>query len=403
MSIFKSILKKPLDTAMEKTKGTWMHTQVDMVETILRSGTQATKGKVHLRDSLDLKRTMITVVMALIPATLYAMYNTGMHTLQASAELTGPLASLSEPTLINALLHGAWIFLPLYIVTMMAGGIVEVIFATIRGHEIQEGFLVSGLLIPLIMPAGIPLWMVAMGTVFGLVFAKEVFGGVGYNFLNPALTARAFIFFSYPTKISGDTVWIAADKLKDFDVSGITGATPLGVAAVAERGADAVEALKAAGYTFNNMLVGSIPGSLGETSFIAIALGALLLLITKVGSWRVMLSTFIGGYVMGLIFNAFAGPETIAFLNLPAHYHLIMGGFAFGAVFMTTDPVSAAATHKGQWVYGFLIGVLAIIIRVANPAYPEGVMLAILFMNVFAPLIDHYVVQANIKRRLARA
>jgi Na+-transporting NADH:ubiquinone oxidoreductase subunit B len=402
MSFLKKILQKPLDTALEKTKGTPLHTQVDMVETILRTGTKTTQGRVHVRDALDTKRMMITVLVALIPTMLYSLYNTGMHTLNASAEITGLLAAYSEPTFWNAIIHGAAIFFPIYIVTMIAGGIVEVVFATIRGHEISEGFLVTSMLIPLIMPAGIPLWMVAAGTVFGIMIGKEVFGGVGYNFLNPALTARAFIFFSYPTMISGDKVWIAADKLKDFSVSGITGATPLGVAAVAEKGKDVVATLAENGYSFASMALGSIPGSLGETSIIAIAIGAVILLVTGVGSWRVMLSTFVGAYVMGLLFNFFAGPETIPFLALPAHYHLVMGGLAFGAVFMTTDPVSAAATPKGQLIYGFLIGVLAIMIRVANPAYPEGVMLAILFMNVFAPLIDHFVVQGNIKRRLAR-
>jgi Na+-transporting NADH:ubiquinone oxidoreductase subunit B len=396
-------MEGPVNAMMEKTKGTKLYRPVEAFETFLRTPHTKTASTVHVRDALDSKRMMSTVIVALLPALLFAFWNTGMHTLQAASELSGPFASLTEPTMLNAILHGAWVMLPLIIVSYAVGLGIEFAFSAIRGHEVNEGFLVTGMLIPLIMPAGIPLWMVAMGTAFGVIFGKEVFGGTGYNFLNPALTTRAFIFFSYPTKISGDEVWIAAEKLKDFDISGITGATPLAVAANADRGANVVEVLAEKGYTFKEMLLGTIPGSTGETSLIAIAIGALILLVTKVGSWRIMLSTFIGGYAMGSIFGFFQGPDAIAFLSLPAHYHLIMGGFAFGAVFMTTDPVSAAATNKGQYIYGFLVGALAILIRVANPAYPEGVMLAILFMNVFAPLIDHYVVNANVKRRKARA
>jgi len=403
VSIIKSLTQKPIDALMKATKGKVTHQSVEAFETFLRTPATRTSKSVHVRDALDSKRMMSTVIFALMPALFFAFWNSGMHKLQAAAELTGPLASFSEPTFVNAMLHGMWHLIPIIAITYIIALGIEFAIAGIRNHEVNEGVLVTGMLIPLTMPPDIPLWMVAMGTAFGVFLGKEVFGGTGYNFLNPALTARAFIFFSYPTEISGDAVWIAAEKIKDFEVSGITGATPLGVVAVADRGADAVKALAEYGYTLKDMVLGTIPGSAGESSLIAVLIGAVILLVTKVGSWRVMLSTFAGGYLMGLIFNLFAGPDSISFLNLPAYWHLSMGGFAFGAVFMTTDPVSSAATKIGQYIYGLLIGMLAILIRVANPAYPEGVMLAILFMNVFAPLIDHFVIQANVRRRLSRA
>jgi Na+-transporting NADH:ubiquinone oxidoreductase subunit B len=404
--MLKNLLKGPLD-ALEKAahkKGSFLNKQwrgIEAFDTFARTPKTVTAGRVHLRDGLDSKRLMSVVIFALLPCVLFGMYNIGYQKLSNISASTFPLTGL-DLNLLNIMVHGAWHLLPIIIVTYVVGLSIEFGFAVVRDHEVNEGFLVTGMLIPLTMPPDIPLWMVAVGTAFGVIFAKELFGGTGYNFLNPALTARAFIFFSYPTEISGE-VWIAVQKGKDTLIDGFSGATPLGIAAVAPVGTELVPELEKAGFNLQNMFTGLIPGSAGETSMIAIGIGALILLVTKVGSWRVMLSTFIGGYFMAVLFELLAGDQSIAFLSLPAHYHLVMGGFAFGAVFMTTDPVSAAATNTGKWIYGFLIGVLAIIIRVSNPAYPEGMMLAILFMNVFAPLIDHYVIKANIKRRLARA
>jgi Na+-transporting NADH:ubiquinone oxidoreductase subunit B len=280
----------------------------------------------------------------------------------------------------------------------------------VRRHEINEGLLVTGMLFPLVLPPTLPLWQVAVGISFGVIIGKEIFGGVGFNILNPALTGRAFLFFAYPAQISGDQVWIGSAKTaldNSFlgkvmeNVDGVTAATPLAVAAAAEKGTDAVQALADAGFTLWNMTVGTIPGCIGSTSAIAIFLGLVFLLITGVASWRVMLSGIIGLLATGYLFNALPGGSSFA--NLPFYYHLVMGGFAFGIVFMATDPVSCAATNTGKWIYGFMIGALTVLIRVANPAYPEGTMLAILFMNVMAPLVDHFVVQAHIKKRTAYA
>jgi len=312
----------------------------------------------------------------MVPALLFGIWNTGhMHFVSHGI----------EADLWDKAWFGLLKVLPIIVVSYVSGLAVEFIFAQIRHHEVNEGFLVSGMLIPLIMPVDVPLWMVSVATVFAVIFGKEVFGGTGMNILNPALTARAFLFFAYPSHMSGDKVWIA-EKADAY-----SGATPL---------ADA-----AAGNTANipdawSMFIGTIPGSIGETSTLAILLGGFILIFAGVGSWRIMFSVFAGGMAMGLIMNAFA---VNAFMEIPAWHHLILGGFAFGAVFMATDPVTACQTFTGKYIYGFLIGFLAVLIRVFNPAYPEGMMLAILFMNVFAPLIDHYVVQANIKRRLNRA
>jgi Na+-transporting NADH:ubiquinone oxidoreductase subunit B len=296
-----------------------------------------------------------------------------------------------EVTILQNFWYGFLKILPLIIVSYGVGLGIEFIAAQIRGHEINEGFLVSGLLIPLVMPVDVPLWMLALSTAFAVILGKEVFGGTGMNIFNPALLARAFLFFSYPGWMTGDKVWIAGLTKGQGVVDGFSGATPL--------------ALSAAGETdklpsFMEMFIGTIPGSIGETSTIAILIGAIILIITGVGSWKIIVSVFAGGLAMGLLLNAFA---VNPFMELPAHYHFIMGGFAFGAVFMATDPVSASQTETGKWIYGFLIGVLSVLIRIINPAYPEGVMLAILLMNLFAPLIDYYVVQSHIKRRLNRA
>lgn len=344
-----------------------------------------THSGAHIRDAVDLKRTMFSVIIALIPCLLFGIYNTGYQHYIAQG--------ITNASFGDIVLVGLGKVLPLIVVSYAVGLGIEFIFCAINRHPIQEGFLVSGLLIPLIMPADVPLWMVAVSTAFAVIFAKEVFGGTGMNFVNVALVARAFLFFAYPTMISGTAVWYA-DAPFSGTVDAVTGATALGDAADNMPIQDFT-----AKYSLMDSFIGFIPGSIGETSALACLLGGLFLLITGVASWRVMLSVFLGGWVMASIFNAF-GANTL--MQIPALHHLVIGGFAFGAVFMATDPVTAAQTNTGKYIYGFLIGVFAILIRVFNPAYPEGMMLAILFMNVMAPLIDHYVILANIKRRLAR-
>lgn len=345
--------------------------------------TAAPRGA-HIRDAIDLKRTMILVVISLVPCLLFGMWNVGyQHHLALG---------ITDASLVDNFIFGALKVLPLVIVSYASGLTVEFVFAIIRKHTINEGFLVSGMLIPLVMPVDVPLWMVAVSTIFAVIIGKEVFGGTGMNILNPALTARAFLFFAYPTKMSGNEVWINTqlDKGQAL-VDGYSGATPLGDAAAGF--ADKIPGTM-------ESFIGAIPGSVGETSTIACLIGAAILLYTGIGSWRIMLSVFVGGYLMALIFNLF-GINTL--MQITPLHHLALGGFAFGAIFMATDPVTAAQTNTGKYIYGFLIGIFAILFRVFNPAYPEGMMLAILFMNVMAPLIDHYVVGANIKRRLKRA
>lgn len=336
----------------------------------------------HVRDNIDLKRTMTVVIIALIPALLFGAYNTGLQHFRSIGADAGTL---------QMFWFGFLKILPLIVVSYAVGLGIEFIAAQIRGHEINEGFLVTGLLIPLIMPVDIPLWMLALATAFAVIIGKEVFGGTGMNVLNPALTARAFLFFSYPGWMTGEKVWIEGLTKGQNIVDGFSGATPL--------------ALCAAGETtkipsFMQMFIGTIPGSIGETSTLAILIGALILIVTGIGSWKIIVSVFAGGLGMGLLFNAFA---VNPYMELPVYYHFVMGGFAFGAVFMATDPVSGAQTERGKWIYGFLIGIMSILIRVINPAYPEGVMLAILLMNVFAPLIDYFVIQSSINKRLKRA
>ena len=348
----------------------------------------------HIRDAIDLKRLMITVVIALIPCLLFGIYNVG-H--------THYLAIGQTATFMQKVGIGAMVVLPIVLVSYATGGIVEVIFSAVRRHPINEGFLVTGMLIPLIMPPTIPLWEVALATVFAVVIAKEVFGGTGMNVLNVAMTARAFLYFAYPSDMSGD-VWYYKGGMEYAD--GFSGATPLGLAAesVAVEGVQPVvaafDSFQNGLYEFGNLVVGLIPGSIGSTSLIMVLVGALILIVTKVASWKIILSGFVGVYVIGLIFNLAGANE---YMDMPAYYHFAIGGVAFGIVFMATDPVSAAHTETGKWIYGFLIGAITVIIRVMNPAYPEGIMLAVLFMNVFAPLIDFYVVQANKKRRVQRA
>lgn len=371
------------------------HPVFESFTTLAFTPAHVTQKGAHIRDGVDLKRTMITVIMAMIPCLLFGIYNTGHWEMVAAA---GDRSLDFWADGGAKFMAGLWVVLPLIVVSYGVGLTIEFIFGIMRGHSLHEGFLVSGMLIPLVMPADVPLWMVGVATAFAVIIGKEIFGGTGMNILNVALTARAFLFFAYPTSMSGDKVWMAGNEA---GVDGFTGSTALGDLATFMSDKPVFENLDAYtnNYSFLDSVWGMIPGSIGETSLVAILIGALILLFTGVGSLRIMASFFIGGYVMGLILNAFGGNE---FLDLPAHFHLAIGGFAFGAVFMATDPVTASQTATGKIIYGFLGGVIAILIRVLNPAYPEGVMLAILFMNVMAPIIDHYVVQGNIKRRLKR-
>jgi len=354
---------------------------VNALDTFLFTPNHTTQKGAHIRDAVDLKRTMITVVVALIPALLFGMWNAGYQHYSQLGEAF---------TFWEAFGHGALKILPMVAVSYGVGLGIEFAFAIFRGHEVNEGYLVTGLLIPMIMPIDIPLWMVGLSVVFAVLVGKEAFGGTGMNILNPALTARAFAFFAYPTYMSGNQVWVS----EAYNVDAISGETILGSLAAGEN----------AGYSAMEMFSGVIPGSIAETSTICVLAGALLLVLTKVGSWRIIVSAILGAAAMALIFNALPsmGVEGNNLTNFPWYQHLIVGGLAFGIVFMATDPVSAAQTLKGKWIYGFLIGFLAVMIRVFNPAYPEGIMLAILLMNVFAPTIDHYVIQSNVKRRRNR-
>ena len=359
------------------------------------------KKGAQIRDAIDLKRLMMTVVIAMIPCLLFGIWNVGhQHYISLGQSVS----------FIDKILVGSKQVLPIVLVSYLAGGLVEVVFSTIRRHPINEGFLVTGMLIPLIMPPNIPLWQVAVATIFAIVIAKEVFGGTGMNILNVALTARVFLYFGFPSDISGD-VWTYYGENRNEVISGYSGATPLSIGAetVNKEESNSVVNLMDeyssdvqvdSFYSFENMLIGSIPGSIGETSALMCLIGAFILIFTGVASWKIIFSVFVGAYFMGMIFNLIGLNE---FMLLPPHYHFVMGGLAFGAVFMATDPVSAAQTETGKWIYGFMIGLLTVLIRIFNPAYPEGIMLAVLFMNVFAPLIDFYVVDANKKRRLKRA
>jgi len=360
----------------------------EAIETFLFVPNTVTKGSVHIRDANDMKRSLIIVFIAMIPPLLFGMWNTGYQHF---------LAMGTDAGFWQMFWFGFLKVLPIIIVSYVVGLGIEIAFAQWRNEEVAEGYFVTGMLIPLVMPADVPLWMVAVATVFAVVIGKEVFGGTGMNILNPALTARAFLFFAYPAHMSGDKVWIAGLAKGEGIVDGFSGATILGQAA--QNNSSFVNGI---GETLTSwdMFLGTIPGSIGETSTLAILIGAAILLLTGVGNWKIILSVFTGGAVMGLLLNLFA---VNAFMEIPFWEHLILGGFAFGAVYMATDPVSATQTEKGKWIYGFLIGFLAILIRVLNPAYPEGVMLAILLMNVFAPLIDHYIIEGSIRRRLKRA
>ncbi len=357
---------------------------------------QVTTKGAHIRDGVDLKRTMMMVIIALIPCLLFGIYNTGHW------QMVAELGNRNLPYWENGLdkfWNGSLIVLPLIVVSYGVGLGIEFIFGMLRGHSLHEGFLVSGMLIPLTMPADVPLWMVGVATAFAVIIGKEIFGGTGMNIINVALTARAFLFFAYPTSMSGDKVWMAGTETTKVD--GFTGSTALGDLATFMSDKPVFQNLNGftSEYSLSESFIGMIPGSVGETSTFACLIGAGILLITGVGSLRIMASFFVGGLAMGLLLNLMGGNP---YFELPAVYHLVIGSFAFGAIFMATDPVSAAQTAKGKLVYGFLGGLLAILIRVLNPAYPEGVMLAILFMNISAPLIDYYVIQGNINRRLKR-
>lgn len=356
------------------------HSLFDAMDTFFYTPEQTTVSGCHIRDAVDNKRTMFTVIIALIPALLFGMYNIGyQHYLSL-----GQVSCYCDNFWGN-LGYGFLKILPMLLVSYIVGLGIECIFAQIRKHEVSEGYFVTGMLIPLICPPDVPLWQLAIAVAFAVIIGKEVFGGTGYNFLNPALVARAFLFFSYPSQMSGDTVWIAEQG------DAISGATPLGE-------------MLAGGVTPHasvlDMFLGFIPGSVGETSVIAILIGAVILLVTGIASWRIMFSIFAGGAAMGLVFNMIGANP---YMEMPFYYHFLIGGFMFGAVFMATDPVTAAQTNTGKYIYGALIGIMAVLIRVLNPAYPEGMMLSILLLNVFAPLIDYYVVDANIRRRAKRA
>lgn len=392
-------LKQNLHNLKEKYKGTKMAPAFNAIHTFLYLPNEVTHGGTHIKAADDLKRTMNIVIMALIPCLLFGMFNAGY---QHYAAIDGSLRTdvLANFFTFDNLWIGIIKVLPLVIVSYGVGLLVEFIFAVIKGHEVEEGYLVTGMLVPLIVPIDTPLWMLAVAVVFGVVIGKEVFGGTGMNILNPALTIRAFLFFAYPTWMSGDKVWVYDAVERTGTADAISGETILGSYAQNQ------EVI----YSTWDKFMGFIPGSIGETSTLLILLGAAFLIFTKIGSWRIILSTFIGAAVMGLIFNQVVALDIITesskfygLMNTVWWEHLMIGGLAFGAVYMATDPVTASQTNKGKWIYGFLIGFISIMIRVFNPAYPEGVFLAILLMNVFAPTIDHYVVQGNVKKRLKRA
>ena len=370
----------------------------EAVDTIFYTPAYVTRSSAHVRDGINLKRIMITVWLATFPAMLFGMYNLGHQANEIYAAtggtvdgwrgaLIGLLAGYDPGSVWDCFLQGMLYFVPIYAVTFLVGGFWEVLFAVKRGHEVNEGFFVTSILFALICPPDLPLWQAALGISFGVVIGKEVFGGTGKNFLNPALTGRAFLYFAYPAQLSGDAVWTAVD--------GYTGATPLGVVA-----AEGMNGLQAS-YSWLQAFLGDIPGSIGETSTLAVLLGGAALLVTRIASWRVVAGVYLGMFLFSSLLNLVGSDSNPAF-SMPWYWHLVVGGFAFGMCFMAVDPVSAAMTDAGRWAYGLLIGFMTVLIRVINPAFPEGIMLAILFANLFAPLFDHFAVQANIKRRLAR-
>ncbi|HCI03034.1 MAG: NADH:ubiquinone reductase (Na(+)-transporting) subunit B [Oceanospirillaceae bacterium] len=372
----------------------------EAADTIFYTPGYVTKTNAHVRDGIDLKRMMITVWLCTFPAIFFGMYNVGLQANSALAtmgmteiegwrgSIVGALAGYDASSIWSNILYGAVHWLPVYIVVFVVGGFWEVLFAAVRGHEVNEGFFVTSILFALILPPSIPLWQAALGITFGVVVGKEVFGGTGMNFLNPALTGRAFLFFAYPAQMSGDAVWTAVD--------GYTGASALGMASMG-----GVEAITQAGITWFDAFLGTIQGSVGEVSTLAIFIGGAILLYTRIAAWRIVAGVFIGMVLTSSLLNAI-GSDTNPMFTMPFYWHLVLGGFAFGMIFMATDPVSSSMTNTGKWYFGALIGVMVVLIRVVNPAFPEGMMLAILFANLFAPLIDYFVTEANIKRRVAR-
>ena len=383
MKFLRNILDKVGENFHEGGKLEKLYPLYDAIDTILYVPSETASNGPFVRDHVDVKRSMIFVVIALLPCLLFGIYNVGLQ---------GAGALASEKSFFELFLSGAIAVLPMYAVVFTVGGLCEGVFAVIRKHEINEGFLVTGMLIPLTMPPTLPLWMLAIATLFGIIIGKEIFGGTGFNIFNPALTARAFVFFAYPTTMSGDKVWA---------LEGMSGATPL-LKVASSSGNDPYSLL--GDYSWMEMFMGFIPGSIGETSTLCVLIGAIFLIITGIGSWRTMSGVMIGMMFMTLILNQFGQliGSTNPMLYIPPHYHFVMGSFAFGMVFMATDPVSSAHTKKGMWYYGILIGAMCVIIRAINPAYPEGMMLAILFANAFAPLFDYYVLEANVKRRKLR-
>ncbi|MBO5406807.1 MAG: NADH:ubiquinone reductase (Na(+)-transporting) subunit B [Bacteroidales bacterium] len=393
MKALLNLVEKIKPTFSKGGKLGFLHSTFDAFETFLFVPNTVTKSGSHIRDCVDLKRVMTVVIVALLPALAFGIWNVGeQHSIAFGLDMT----------FIEKVWFGFLKVLPLLIVSYVVGLGIEFISAQLRGHEVNEGFLVSGMLIPLVMPVDVPLWILALAVAFAVIIGKEVFGGTGMNIWNPALIARAFVFFAYPSQISGDTIWVeglnAAKANAMQVVDGFTGATPLGQAANG-----IVEFTTTTGEPLSLMqaFIGNMPGSIGETSTIAILIGAVILIWTGVASWKIMVSCVAGALATGFLVNGFAEPGTFA--AVPAYWHLVLGGFAFGAVFMATDPVTSAQTEKGKWIYGFLTGALAVIIRLFNPGYPEGMMLAILLMNTFAPLIDYYVVEGNIKKRMKRS
>ncbi|MGB1038841.1 MAG: NADH:ubiquinone reductase (Na(+)-transporting) subunit B [Bacteroidia bacterium] len=391
MKFLRDQVDKIKPTFSEGGKLSFLHSTFDAIETFLFVPNHPTSSGAHIRDGIDLKRTMFIVVIALIPALLFGMWNIGY---QQSLAHTG-----AAGTLMADFMTGFLVTLPIIIVSYGVGLGIEMAFAQYKGHPVNEGFLVSGLLIPMVMPADVPLWMVGLATAFAVVIGKEVFGGTGMNLLNPALTARMFLYIGYTPKMSGEECWVPLQE-GIATIDGYSGATNLGNMATASAAKQPWSDSLLNGGSIMESVIGTIPGSIGETSVIAILIGALILIASGVGSWKIMLSTVLGGLFMAWIMNI-SGSGNV-WTDMTPWYHLVIGGFMFGAVFMATDPVSAAQTERGKWIYGFLIGVLTILIRVFNPGYPEGIMMAILLMNVFAPLIDYYVVQSNIKTRLKR-
>tara|TARA_B000000477_G_scaffold101144_1_gene89708 strand:- start:14312 stop:15523 length:1212 start_codon:yes stop_codon:yes gene_type:complete len=395
-------IKSKLHVIKEKFKGKTMAPAFNAFHTFLFTPNDVTTSGTHIKVADDLKRTMNTVIMSLVPCLIFGIFNAGyQHNLaiDISNGIHTQLSLFGNFLTFDNLMIGSIKVLPLVIVSYVVGLTVEFIFAVIKGHEVEEGYLVTGMLVPLIVPVDLPLWMLAVSVVFGVIIGKEVFGGTGMNILNPALTIRAFLFFAYPTWMSGDKVWVHDAVNRSGTPEAISGETILGSYA---QNQDII-------YSLSDMFYGFIPGSVGETSKLLILFGALFLIFSKIGSWRIIVSTLLGALVMGLIFNEVIDSGIInesskfyGLMSVPYWQHLLIGSILFGAVFMATDPVTAAQTNKGKWIYGFLIGFISIMIRVFNPAYPEGVFLAILLMNVFAPTIDHFVVQSNVKMRLNR-